>query len=44
MPVEANGKVDSEKLFGEMRSGDLLYWEWTYDVPRDPPISHVMVY
>ena len=44
VPVEANGKVDSEKLIGEMRSGDLLYWEWTYNVPRDPPISHVMIY
>lgn len=44
VPVEASGKVDSERLMTEMRSGDLLFWEWTYDVPRDPPISHVMIY
>jgi cell wall-associated NlpC family hydrolase len=44
VPAKANGKVDSEKLIGDMRSGDLLYWEWTYNVPRDPPISHVMIY
>ena len=44
VPFEASGKVDAERLMSEMRSGDLLFWEWTYDVPRDPPISHVMIY
>ena len=44
VPMESDGKVDSEKLMTEMRSGDLLYWEWTYNVPRYPPISHVMIY
>lgn len=27
-----------------LRPGDLLFWEGTYDVKRNPPISHVMVY
>lgn len=44
VPVGGGGKVDTQKLMAEMRSGDLLFWEWTYDVPRDPPISHVMIY
>lgn len=44
VPLEANGKVDSDKLLVAMRSGDLLFWEWTYNVPRNPPISHVMIY
>ena len=39
VPMESDGKVDSKKLMEEMRSGDLLYWDWTYNVPRDPPIS-----
>ena len=44
VPIEPDGKVDSKKLLAAMRSGDLLFWEWTYNVPRDPPISHVMIY
>lgn len=28
----------------DLRPGDLLFWEGTYDVGRTPPISHVMVY
>ncbi len=28
----------------DLRPGDLLFWEGTYDVGRNPPISHVMVY
>jgi cell wall-associated NlpC family hydrolase len=27
-----------------LRPGDLLFWEGTYDVNRNPPISHAMVY
>jgi peptidoglycan DL-endopeptidase CwlO len=28
----------------ELRPGDLLFWEGTYEVQRDPPISHTMIY
>ena len=44
VPWQADGRVDADRLLAEMRSGDLLFWEWTYNVPRDPPISHVMIY
>lgn len=44
VPVQGDGQVDPGRLLAEMRSGDLLFWEWTYNVPRDPPISHVMIY
>ncbi|NDC80372.1 MAG: hypothetical protein EB090_03755 [Verrucomicrobia bacterium] len=44
VPWKADGSVDQDRLLTSMRSGDLLFWEWTYDVPRDPPISHVMIY
>ena len=44
VPLRKDGKVDSAELVADMRSGDLLFWEWTYNVPRDPPISHVMIY
>ena len=44
VPVQADGSVDQNRLLSSMRSGDLLFWEWTYNVPRDPPISHVMIY
>ena len=27
-----------------LKPGDLLFWIGTYDVQRDPPISHVMIY
>lgn len=44
VPVRKDGTVDPEQLVTAMRSGDLLFWEWTYNVPRNPPISHVMIY
>lgn len=43
-PRLANGKIDTETLLSQLRSGDLLFWQWTYDIDRDPPITHVMVY
>ncbi len=44
VPLQTDGRVDPDRLLADMRSGDLLFWEWTYNVPRDPPISHVMIY
>lgn len=38
------GEVDTRALLGQLRSGDLLFWEWTYNIKRRPPITHVMVY
>lgn len=39
-----DGRVDSNRLFNQLASGDLLFWEWTYDIKRTPPVSHVMIY
>jgi len=30
--------------YARLKPGDLLFWTGTYDVNRDPPISHVMIY
>ena len=35
--------MDSFEL-NDLRPGDLLFWMGTYDVQRDPPISHTMIY
>ena len=35
--------LDDPSLAG-LRPGDLMFWEGTYDVKRDPPISHIMIY
>lgn len=43
-PLRLDGTVDTLALLGQMRSGDLLFWEWTYDIKRRPPVSHVMIY
>lgn len=43
-PRREDGAVDTEKLFEQLRSGDLLFWEWTYNIKRTPPVSHVMIY
>ncbi|NJK92315.1 MAG: C40 family peptidase [Blastochloris sp.] len=43
-PRLRDGSVDQEALVSQMRSGDLLFWEWTYDIKRSPPITHVMIY
>jgi hypothetical protein len=39
-----DGQVDTNALLDSMASGDLLFWEWTYDIKRSPPITHVMIY
>lgn len=43
-PLTGTGAVDTAALLEKMRSGDLLFWEWTYDIERTPPITHVMIY
>ena len=41
-------KVRPESLkdpaLADLRPGDMMFWEGTYDVKRDPPISHIMIY
>ena len=36
-------KQDAPEL-AEMRPGDLLFWTGTYNVDRDPPVTHTMIY
>lgn len=36
-------KADSFE-FGDMLPGDLLFWNGTYNIQRDPPVTHTMIY
>ena len=38
------GKLAKSFEFGELLPGDLLFWSGTYEVARDFPITHVMLY
>ena len=35
--------LDSFEL-DELKPGDLLFWTGTYDVEKDPPVTHTMIY
>ena len=35
--------LDSFEL-DELKPGDLLFWTGTYDVEKDPPVTHIMIY
>ncbi|MDB6154136.1 MAG: cell wall-associated NlpC family hydrolase [Chthoniobacteraceae bacterium] len=30
--------------FSDIKPGDLLFWNGTYSIDRDPPVTHVMIY
>ena len=30
--------------FSDLKPGDLLFWRGTYNIDRDPPITHTMIY
>jgi cell wall-associated NlpC family hydrolase len=36
-------QIDSFEL-NELRPGDLLFWSGTYNIERDPPVTHTMIY
>ncbi len=36
-------KEDSFEL-DDLKAGDLLFWRGTYNIDRDPPITHTMIY
>ena len=38
------GKSDSTFELDELKPGDLMFWSGTYDIERDPPITHSMIY
>ena len=39
----ASRKEDSFEL-DDLKPGDLLFWRGTYNIDRDPPITHTMIY
>ncbi len=38
------GKSDDTFELANLKPGDLLFWTGTYEVNRDPPITHAMIY
>lgn len=39
-----NSSSFSSFEFSRLKPGDLLFWSGTYEVKRDPPVTHVMLY
>jgi cell wall-associated NlpC family hydrolase len=37
-------KSDESFELAQLKPGDLLFWTGTYDIDRDPPITHSMIY
>ena len=37
-------KSDDSFEMDNLKPGDLLFWTGTYDIERDPPITHAMIY
>ena len=37
-------KKDDTFELNDLKPGDLLFWTGTYDIERDPPITHAMIY
>ena len=37
-------KSDDSFELANLKPGDLLFWTGTYDINRDPPITHSMIY
>ena len=37
-------KSDDSFELEELKPGDLMFWTGTYDINRDPPITHSMIY
>jgi cell wall-associated NlpC family hydrolase len=35
---------ETQNLPSQLQPGDLLFWEHTYRPPRQPPVTHVMIY
>jgi cell wall-associated NlpC family hydrolase len=44
VPMTASGFADTGFLRGNLKPGDLLFWENTYRPERQPPITHVMIF
>lgn len=38
------GRSEDSFELAALKPGDLLFWTGTYDVDRDPPITHAMIY